>query len=272
MALRALFTLDLEDHTGVYSPHGRHVDNAKRILDLCDGAGIRGTVFVVGRLAEASPGLVREVSVRGHEIACHSWAHVSLDRLGAEAFRADTIQAKAVLEDVTGQPVHGYRAPIFSLTQKTMWAPDILAELGFKYSSSVMPAPNPLHGLPGAPTRPFRWPSGLNEFPCPVKRLGPLTLPYLGGIYLRYLPMPLVRAWAAKTSDSVRWTYCHPYDFDADEPFTRIAGAGLLTSFLLWLNRRNTWSRIAEITGGTERLGDVAAHMEGLETWTPSIS
>ena len=192
------FTLDLEDHTGAYARRGRHLDVAWRILDWCDAQDIRGTVFVVGRLAASAPDLVREVAARGHEVACHSWSHEALDRLGAEAFRADTLRAKGVLEDIVQRRVVGYRAPVFSLTRATSWAPAILREAEFEYSSSVMPARNPLHGFPEAPDRPFRWPSGLVELPCPVRRLGPLSVPYLGGIYLRYLPLRVVESRAPR--------------------------------------------------------------------------
>lgn len=264
-----LFSLDLEDHTGAYAPTGRYIDNTRRLMDRCEEASVRGTVFVVGRVAETAPALVRDIAARGHEIACHSWAHVALDKLTPEAFRADTVRAKQCLEDVTGHTVSGYRAPVFSVTQATLWAVPILAEAGFTYSSSIMPAPNPLYGMPGAPHHPFRWKNGLVEFPCPVHTVGSLSLPYLGGIYLRYLPMPLVRRWAEKTRGTSLWTYCHPYDFDADEPFCRIAGANLLTSALLWMNRRQTWARVRELTAGTTlTLGQIANTVQDLESWT----
>ncbi|MBX3275025.1 MAG: polysaccharide deacetylase family protein [Sandaracinaceae bacterium] len=271
--MTAAFTLDLEDHTGAYAPRGRHIDVARRILDWCDAQDIRGTVFVVGRLAASAPELVRELAARGHEVACHSWSHEPLGQLGPEGFRADTLRAKALLEDVAQHRVVGYRAPIFSLTRATPWAPDVLREAGFEYSSSVMPAPNPLHGFPEAPAHPFRWPSGLVELPCPVRRIGPLTVPYLGGVYLRYLPLRLVERWASRADGTVLWTYCHPYDFDADEPYTRIAGASTPTSVLLWLNRRGTWGRVGALAAGSRvTMAEVASRMQDLTTWSPSIS
>lgn len=265
-----LFTLDLEDHTGAHAPDGRYVSNTLKILDLCQENGIRGTIFVVGRVARAAPELVREAARRGHEIACHSLAHMPLDADGPAAFRHGTAEAKALLEDVTGQAVRGYRAPRFSLTRQSLWAPDILTELGFTYSSSVMPAHNPISGLPGAPQAPFRWSGGLVEFPCPVCRIGPLALPYLGGIYMRYLPLAVIRACAAGSAAGVRWIYCHPYDIDHDEPYGPIAGAGRLTSLLLWLNRRPTEKRIVRLaTPGAPTLGELAQTLKGLETWQP---
>src|SRR5882724_8597685 len=146
MAARVVFTLDLEDHRAEYSAESRYPENTRRVLDFLDSLGVRGTVFVVGRLAEASPELVRDVAARGHEIACHSWKHTPLDRDTPRTFQEETRRAKDILEQLSGKAVEGYRAPIFSLIERTRWAIDVLLELGFTYSSSVMPAPNPLYG------------------------------------------------------------------------------------------------------------------------------
>ena len=133
-----------------------------------------------------------------------------------------------------------------------MWAVDCLTALGFKYSSSVLPAAHPLYGFPGAPNLPFRWPTGLVELPVPIHRVLGKNLPYLGGVYLRYLPSKIALRWArAKPSAQVLWTYCHPYDFDSTEPFCRIKGANFLTSMILWLNRENTLVKIGNILSGT---------------------
>src|SRR5258707_8318024 len=149
--MSVVFTLDLEDHLGLYSAASRYYDNTVRLLDFLDEIGVTGTVFVVGRLAEVSPDLVKRVASRGHEIACHGWGHVALDNESPETFREGTRHAKALLEEIIGAPVQGFRAPVFSLTERTTWSLEALGEMGFTYSSSVLPAPNPLYGFATAP-------------------------------------------------------------------------------------------------------------------------
>ena len=158
---------------------------------------------------------------------------------------------RSFLQELTGKAVSGYRAPVFSLTKQTAWATEIIQESGFGYSSSVLPAYNPLYGYPGTPCHPFRWPNGLIELPVPLHNLFGFSLPYLGGVYLRYLPSNISLRWARLNAmNSLQWIYCHPYDFDPDEPFNRIKGANLITSILLWLNRRNTLVKVEKLMAG----------------------
>lgn len=149
-----------------------------------------------------------------------------------------------LLEDLTGTAVAGFRAPTYSLVRTTTWATDILADLGFTYSSSVLPGHNPLFGYPEAPRRPFRWPSGLVELPSPVAGVGRWQVPYLGGVYLRALPWRAVLAAAeAEASTPVPFTYVHPYDPDVAEPFWWVPETGPLSP-LLWVGRRTTLDRL----------------------------
>lgn len=242
-----LFSLDLEDHLEQYpADGGRYQDITMRLLDVLEQRGVRGTVFTVGRVAETAPWLVQEVARRGHEVACHSQNHVPLTRETAASFREGTARAREALQQASGQPVAGYRAPVFSLTPAVAWAVPLLEELGFTYSSSIMPVRHPLHGFPGAPRRPFRWHGRLVEFPCPVARLGPLTLPFLGGIYLRYLPLGLVRRWLVQVPTPA-WTYLHPYDFDGAEGYRRFPDRSVLLSLLLSARRGGTLDKLAAL-------------------------
>ena len=209
------FTIDLEDPSGVYASEGRYVALARRMLDVCDEAGCRATFFTVGRVAEAAPSLVRDIAARGHEIAYHAHSHVPLTAENPDRFRRESRLDKERLEQLAGKPVIGFRAPRFSLTPATVWALDSLAELGFRYSSSIMPTGASLYGFKTAPRAAFRWPNGLVEFPLPVATVGPWRIPYLGGIYLYALPSWVSRRWRAKAApDEILWTYAHPYDFD----------------------------------------------------------
>jgi peptidoglycan-N-acetylglucosamine deacetylase len=238
-------TFDLEDD-GRAVP--RYEGPTHRLLGLLEREGVTATVFVVGTLAERSPELVRAVAEAGHEVALHGYEHVALDMLGEDGFARDVSRGKAVLEDVVGTEVRGYRAPLFSLTARTPWAPDKLAELGFAYSSSVLPAPNPIRGYPGAPREPFRWRGGLVELPCPVAGAGRLALPYLGGVYLRYLPRLVVRLLVSRAEPGARpWTYLHPYDLDAGAPFAVLPHASWLVSRILHHRRGQTLDRVSEL-------------------------
>lgn len=246
--MRAIFTLDLEDHLARYDRTSRYPGVTRQVMRTLAESDAKGTVFVVAKIAESEPGLLREIADLGHEIACHSLDHIALDKQPRDVLRENTRRAKHLLEDCVGREVAGFRAPIFSLVEATSWFVDDLQDMGFRYSSSVMPVRNPLYGFPAAPKTPFKWSNGLVELPCPVGKIGPATLPYLGGFYLRYMPSPIIGTLLRRAEPgSCLWTYCHPYDFDADEPWARISGAAMWTSLLLWFNRRNTMKKVLSV-------------------------
>ncbi len=239
------FTLDLEDHRPDEALPVRYPEITRKILEFLEERNIKATIFTVGALAKKDPQLVRRIHAAGHEIAHHSYDHVTLDQKTPGMFREETHRAKDILENIIGASVLGYRAPVFSLTRKTLWAVDILKDLGFSYSSSVLPAASPLHGMPGLPETPFRWANGLLEIPVPLARLGPAIMPYLGGFYFRYLPLRIIKDQIEKANRSTAlWTYWHPYDFDAGEKNWRIKGASVPVSLLLWFNRKNTFKKL----------------------------
>ena len=269
---RITFTVDVEeDGTGP----AQALAMTARLLDLLDETGAKGSFFVVGTLAEAQPALVRAIAARGHEIGCHGHHHRALAEERPEGLRADLARARAVLEDQAGAAVQGFRAPLFSLTPVVPWVPSVLAEAGFTYSSSVLPARNWLHGWPGAPRAPFLWPSGVLEIPVPLARLGPLELPVLGGMYLRYIPPWDLRRMARRLGrdGAAVWSYCHPYDLDAEARFTRRAETGLAGSLFLWMNRGAMARRLRAVLEGRRsvpfaaRLGEFR---EGAAVFSPS--
>jgi polysaccharide deacetylase family protein (PEP-CTERM system associated) len=277
MTGRVTFTLDLEDHRAPDSTEERYPALTRRILDFLGNRGVRGTFFVTGEIAERSPDLVREVAAAGHEIGFHGWHHVPLPRLTPVQLRADAKRGKDLLEDVSGTPVVGFRAPLFSLVPESRWAVDVLAEVGFTYSSSVLPARNPLFGDPTAPVAAFRWPNGLIELPCPVARVAGVGLPYLGGVYLRALPTVFSTAARRRLGDQeTLWIYCHPYDFDPDEAFWIAPEVGRFGSRLLFYNRRRMFAKVdALLRAGVapplvERLAALEA--AGLPEWGDHVS
>jgi polysaccharide deacetylase family protein (PEP-CTERM system associated) len=244
------FTVDLEEHRDDAAAAPRYPLMTRRILDFLGERSAIGTFFVVGELVRQAPGLIREIAAAGHEIASHGFRHEPLTRQAPDAFRSELAESKARLEDLAGRPVLGFRAPMFSLTPRSLWALEILRDLGFRYSSSVLPAPWRTHGFAEAPARPFLWSNGLLEIPCPVGRVGPLTLPYLGGMYLRYLPPWRLRHLLGRVDGETLWTYCHPYDVDVDEPFHHLPGKSRVASFMLWCNRRVTLRRLDALLRG----------------------
>jgi polysaccharide deacetylase family protein (PEP-CTERM system associated) len=269
MAAPVTFTLDLEDHRPDDRAPFRVPGLLDSILDFLDERGVVATVFVVGELAESNPDLVRSVADRGHEVALHAWRHVPLTELTPAALADDVARGKTVVESISGVEVVGFRAPIFSLVESTVWATDVLTDAGFTYSSSVLPARNPLFGFPGAPSDPFRWPSGLVELPCPVGGIGPLKVPHLGGVYFRVLPPVVGRALRGAGDTAVPWLYCHPYDFDAGEEYWVVPDAGRLGSRLLWLNRARLFDRVDRLLrdGAGAPLRERAAALDGLPTF-----
>jgi polysaccharide deacetylase family protein (PEP-CTERM system associated) len=198
--------------------------NTERILDLFDERGVKATFFILGWVAERFPRLVRRIIERGHEAACHSYWHRLVYKLSPAEFQQDTVRAKNAIEQAAGSAVYGYRAPSFSITPRSTWALEILAECGFLYDSSVFPIRRALYGFPGAPRGPFRVETkagGIVEFPMATFRWksGP-NLPVAGGGYLRTLPF-----WYTKAGVRSAWQeglpvvcYIHPWELDPAQP------------------------------------------------------
>lgn len=263
------FTLDLEDHRPDGRAELRYPAVTDELLDDLEDWGVRGTVFVVGEVVRDQPDLVARVAARGHEMALHGADHTPLPDVGPERFRTVTAEAADRLAQTVQSPVTGFRAPIFSLVPASAWAPEILTELGFAYSSSVLPARNPLYGWPGAPADPFRWPSGLVEIPSPVFGVGPARVPLLGGVYLRLAPRPLIR-WAVRRAPAHAWCYAHPYDFDPGEPRWLLPEVGRLASRVMWWGRRGMKARVGEVVAHSERrIADVVRELDDLPLFDP---
>ncbi len=262
-------TIDLEDPTERYEPDGRYVVMTRRILELCEAMHRRATFFVIGRVAEGAPRLLQEIAAKGHEIAYHSHAHVPLTEEDPARFRRESKIDKDKFEQLTGKPVIGFRAPRFSLTPESLWAVDALGELGFRYSSSIMPTNISLFGFPDASRIPCQWPNGLIELPLPVADLGPLQVPYLGGIYLYALPLALTRHWVRQAdAKEILWTYTHPYDFDRTEKFKSMPHTPEWVSLILWLSRRVAEKKIRKVLS----LGNAPPLGERLHSIFPEIS
>lgn len=201
-------------------PHA--ADNVRRMLALFASVGARATLFVLGKFAERHPAVVAEARAAGHEIASHGYSHTEVYRLTPEAFRADLRRARDLIVDITGEPPAGFRAPVFSIGRRNLWALAVLAEEGYRYDASIFPFDGPRYGIGDWPTEPRRVElSGgrsIVEYPLSVVRAGRRRLPIAGGGYARLLPGAIQRrALRASAGALPPVFYCHPYEIDADE-------------------------------------------------------
>lgn len=207
----------------------RVVANTERVLDLLAAHQQHGTFFIIGWIAERHPELVRKIHAAGHEVACHSLLHRLVYSLTPDEFREDTRRAKAILEDACGAEVIGYRAPSYSITNKSLWALEILAEEGFRYDSSIFPIRHDIAGIPDYSRTPnlheFAGGKSILEFPATTLRFGSMNLPVGGGGYLRIFPLRYSLWGLAKLgreSGVFPAVYFHPWELDPDQP--RIEG------------------------------------------------
>ncbi len=197
--------------------------NTERLLELFAHHGARATFFVVGWVAWRHPELVRRIVAAGHEIASHSFWHEVIRRHDLASFSADLRASKALLEDLSGQPVEGFRAAGNSITRSESWAFDVLVENGFTYDASLCPGTSSHGGFPAAPPAPhqLRCRAGtLIEIPSSTVGAGSWRRPYAGGGYLRLLPYPIVRAGIALEEGAGRPAnlYVHPREIDPEQP------------------------------------------------------
>lgn len=230
----------------------RVVDSTRRLLDEFDAHGQRATFFTLGWVADRQPALLREIVTRGHEVACHGYAHDLVYELGPERFRADLRRARAVIENAAGCRVRGYRAPSYSITRASLFALPILVEEGFLYDSSIFPVHHHRYGIPGFARAPLKLelPGGgsILEFPLTTVKLGPLAVPMAGGAYLRLLPAWLFR-WGfghVVRAGLPAVLYLHPWEIDPGQPE-------------LDVSRRIRWNHYHNLDRMQERLATLLA-------------
>lgn len=213
--------------------------NTRRTLDLFERHGVKATFFTLGWVAKRQPALVRDIVARGHELASHGMGHQRVHTLSAGAFRADVRDSKALLEDISGAPVGGYRAPSFSIDARTPWAHEVLRDCGYRYSSSVFPLKTDHYGMPEAPRfvyRPFD-DDGFLEIPPTTAEIGGRRVPCAGGGYFRLLPVALFSRAMRRVVDRDREAcvfYFHPWEVDPDQP--RVPGLGARARLRHYLN------------------------------------
>jgi polysaccharide deacetylase family protein (PEP-CTERM system associated) len=215
-----------------------------RLLDILGAHGVQATFFVLGWVAERVPALVRQLHAAGHEIACHGYSHQLVYRQSPETFLQETRRSKSCLEDLIGARVRGYRAASYSITRESLWALEILEQLGFEYDSSVFPVRHDLYGMPGTSRTPYRVANGaLLEIPLTTVQFAGAQLPCAGGGYFRLLPYGVFR-WCLRRVNREGLPavfYMHPWEIDPDQP--RLA-AGWRSRFRHYLNLSRTEGRL----------------------------
>ncbi len=203
-------------------------DNTHRVLDIFAEADIRATFFVLGWVAERRQDLVRKIVDAGHELACHGYSHKLIYDQSKADFAAETIRAKDILEQISGNPVDGYRAASYSITGRSLWALDIIAESGFTYDASIVPARHDLYGIPGSKHSPYRLKleNGMSIMEFPPSTISVLghDIPVGGGGYFRIFPYAFSK-WGMHKINRARQQpfsfYLHPWEIDPDQPRVR---------------------------------------------------
>ena len=204
------------------------------VLDLFAEHQVKGTFFVLGWAAERHKALVKRIATAGHEVASHGYQHQLVYDQSPDAFRSDITRSKQLLEDTTGCRVDGYRAPTFSITNRSLWALDVIAESGYRYDASIFPIRHDRYGIPDAPREVHERRAGggaLVEWPGSTVRVLGTNVPFAGGGYFRVLPYSVIR-WAMRRLNGGERRpgifYTHPWEFDPAQPrqpLSRISAA-----------------------------------------------
>ncbi len=256
-------TVDVEDYFQV-SAFESHVDKTKwadyecrveantdRILELFEARGVQATFFTLGWVAERYPDMMRRIVAGGHEVASHGWEHIRVNTQRPDDFFTDIDRTRKLLQDLTGQPVIGYRAASYSIGASEAWAWERLAEAGYQYSSSIVPIHHDLYGIPDAPRFAFTPESAdILEIPITTVPVAGRNLNCGGGGWFRLFPYTFSR-WALNRVNSVDAQpgifYFHPWEIDPDQP--RPGGLGLKTRFRHYLNLDRTYGRLEQLLG-----------------------
>jgi polysaccharide deacetylase family protein (PEP-CTERM system associated) len=252
-------TCDVEDYFQVSAfdgivPQSRWAEvdcriptNVDRILQLFSDEGVKGTFFTLGWVAEHFPNVVRRIVGEGHELASHGMCHRRVWSQTPDEFRDDVTTSRQLLQDTGGTAVTGYRAASWSIDHRTPWAHGILAEAGYKYSSSVYPVSHDHYGMPDAPRHPYRIDgSQILEIPPSTARFIGRNIPVAGGGYFRLFPLALSKWFinSQQRKDAFPYVfYFHPWEMDPEQP--RFRQAAFKARFRHYLNLEKFQARLS---------------------------
>lgn len=258
-------TVDVEDYFHVAAlsskihrdswatQESRVVANTQKLIEIFANNGVRSTFFVLGCVAEQHPRLIKEIYSSGHEIASHGYSHRLVYEQSPHEFYEETKRSKQLLEDQTGASVDGYRAASYSIVNRSLWALDILAELGFKYDSSIFPVHHDRYGIPNARREPHSLTTPNNsrivEWPLSTAQLLGHSIPVAGGGYFRIFPYWLTRWGLGSINTKERRPfvfYLHPWEIDPHQP--RFS-ANWLSQFRHYTNLDKCEGRLKRLLG-----------------------
>jgi len=226
---------------------GRVVEQTERLVSLLKAADQGGTFFILGEVAEHYPDLVKKVGEDGFELGLHGYGHRLVYEQGAGEFHSEIQAAKALVEEIGGREIVGFRAPSWSITQKSLWALRILADMGFQYDSSILPATAYLGGIrQSQPGIHWRTEAEIIEVPPSIFRLGPFRLPFSGGLYLRALPYGFIRYCMKRLNRKglPAVVYLHPWELDTELPRLGLQWKG---RFALYHNLHTVQSKVERL-------------------------
>ena len=226
--------------------------NTEKLLALFEQADIKITFFILGWVAERYPNLVKAIQAGGHEIASHGYSHQLIYNQSPDIFRQETLKSKQILEDITGEKVFGYRAASYSITRQSLWALDILADLGFEWDSSIFPTRHDNYGIPDSPEEPYKIitsnGASLTEFPLTTAKVLGQSIPAAGGGYFRQYPYALSR-WlferASHNQTKPQIFYLHPWEIDPEQP--RVPNASAFSRFRHYTNLKRCLPRLERL-------------------------
>ncbi len=222
--------------------------NVERILALLAENNAKATFFTLGWIAERHPGIVRSIVEQGHELASHGYGHQRASDQTPNEFTADIVHAKALLEDLGGVAVRGYRAPSFSINQDNLWALECIREAGYRYSSSIYPVKRDHYGMPDAPRFAYAALPDLVEVPPTTVELFNRNWPAAGGGFFRLLPYAMSR-WLLQRVNRVDGEPCmfyfHPWEMDPSQP--RVPGIDAKTRFRHYVNLNRMEDRLGQL-------------------------
>jgi polysaccharide deacetylase family protein (PEP-CTERM system associated) len=245
MARLNAFTVDLEDwyqgltSTNIQPDRWQHLESrveasTERLLAILASHNARATFFVLGRVADCHPDLVRRIDAAGHEIGVHGYWHRAVHQLSPQEFASELDRTLEALHPLVSQPIIGHRAPYFSINGRALWALDMLREKGFRYDSSFFPTRNMLYGYPEAPRFPHRVRgNGLVEFPMSTARWGGITWPIAGGFYVRTWPYAVIRAGIKQLNHQGQPAvlYMHPWELDTEQHYSHVTFRERITHY-----------------------------------------
>jgi polysaccharide deacetylase family protein (PEP-CTERM system associated) len=264
--MKNALTIDLEDwyHPELVKrriqgdPAPQVVDAAHCILDLLSRQGVRATFFILGDVARKHPDLVRAIGAQGHEIASHGVSHTPLWDLDYESLDRELKSFRAIMAEILGPEVSlsGFRAPTFSMDNRTRYAMKCLVDNGYRYDTSIFPAKNHVYGMSDAPCTPYRPDlndlsrpdprSDILEFPLTIFEWGKFRIPVSGGFYLRVFPYLLLRTLLRKINRTRPFViYFHPWEVCPETP--RVRGIGLKNTLITYYGMKTAFRKIERL-------------------------